>query len=84
VLCGATDTGEREEVRSWRECEPLLFDDTYAHSVDNDTDELRAILIVDFEPRMSLLLDAFMKVRYILVRRSEEIRMICDRATVSP
>ena len=67
----------------WRECEPLLFDDTYAHSVDNDTDELRAVLIVDFEPRMSLLLDAFMKLRYVIVRRPEEIRTICDRATVS-
>ena len=68
---------------SWREREPLLFDDTYAHSVDNDTDELRAVLIVDFEPGMSLLLDAFMKLRYVLVRRSEEIRTICDRAAVS-
>jgi len=67
----------------WREREPLLFDDTYAHSVDNDTDELRAVLIVDFEPRMSLLLDAFMKLRYVIVRRPEEIRTICDRATVS-
>jgi len=49
----------------WREREPLLFDDTYAHSVDN------------------LLLDAFMKLRYVIVRRSEEIRTICDRAAVS-
>jgi len=45
--------------------------------------ELRAVLIVDFEPRMSLLLDAFMKLRYVLARRSEEIRTICGRAAVS-
>jgi beta-hydroxylase len=66
----------------WREGEPLLFDDTYAHAVANETDELRAVLIVDFEPRMTRLLDAFMKLRYVLVRRSEEIRTICDKAAV--
>ena len=67
----------------WREREPLLFDDAYAHSVDNDTNELRSVLIVDFEPRTSLLLDAFMKLCYVIVRRSEEIRTLCDRAAVS-
>jgi len=72
-----------EEVAyPWREREPLPFD-TYAHSVHNDTDELRAVLIVDFEPRTSLLLDAFMKLCYVIVRRSEEIRTLCDRAAVS-
>jgi len=56
---------------------------TYTHSVDNDTDELRAVLIADFEPRMSLLLDAFMKLRDVIVRPSEEIRTICDWAALS-
>lgn len=66
----------------WREREPLLFDDAYAHSVDNDINELRAVLIADFESRMSLLLEAFTRLRYVIVRRSEEIRTICDRAAV--
>jgi hypothetical protein len=31
---------------------------------------------------MTLPLEAFMRLRYMIVRRSEEIRTICDRAAV--
>lgn len=37
----------------WREGELLFFDDTYPHSVANDTREERAVLLFDFERPMS-------------------------------
>jgi len=43
---------------------------------------IEAVLIVDFEPLMSPPLEVFMRLRYTIVRRSEEIRTICDRAAV--
>jgi hypothetical protein len=65
-------------VVNWKHMgEPLLSDDTYS------VDELRAVLFVDFEPRMPIFCDAFLKARYALVRPSEEIRTICDKATVA-
>ena len=36
------------ETRSWAEGEFLVFDDTLEHEAWNDTDSLRAILLVDF------------------------------------
>lgn len=33
----------------WQEGKAFVFDDTYRHSVENDTDELRAILFIQFE-----------------------------------
>lgn len=37
----------------WREGELLFFDDTYPHSVANDTTEERAVLLFDFERPMT-------------------------------
>ncbi len=37
-----------DDVVSWREGETLVFDDTFNHEVWNDTDELRAILLIQF------------------------------------
>lgn len=37
-----------EEIRSWREGESLVFDDTLEHEAWNETDALRAVLFVDF------------------------------------
>lgn len=39
---------DRQIVR-WRPGECLVFDDTYQHEVWNDTDELRAVLLVQFK-----------------------------------
>jgi aspartyl/asparaginyl beta-hydroxylase (cupin superfamily) len=35
------------ETRAWREGEAFAFDDTIEHEAWNDSDELRAILILD-------------------------------------
>ena len=37
-----------DEVRSWREGESLIFDDSYLHEVWNDSDSYRVVLFVDF------------------------------------
>jgi aspartyl/asparaginyl beta-hydroxylase (cupin superfamily) len=36
------------EVRSWREGEVLIFDDSHEHETWNDTDGQRAVLFIDF------------------------------------
>lgn len=36
------------EERTWREGETLLFDDSFEHSVRNDTEEERVVLFADF------------------------------------
>lgn len=38
----------KSETRSWAEGEFLVFDDTFEHEAWNDTDSMRAILLVDF------------------------------------
>lgn len=67
---------------SWQEGEPLLFDDTREHWVKNNTSQMRVVLIVDFEPPLPLALKAFCQFRYYFVRNSEEIRHMCEKATV--
>jgi beta-hydroxylase len=37
------------ELCRWTEGESLIFDDTYQHEAWNDTDEMRAVLFVDFK-----------------------------------
>ena len=38
----------------WREGECLVFDDTYDHEIWNDTDQLRVVLLFDFDRPMRL------------------------------
>ncbi len=66
----------------WQEREPLLFDDTRTHSVKNNSSRMRVVLIVDFEPPLPFPVRAFTKLRYNLVRNSEEIRHMCENAAV--
>ncbi len=66
----------------WQEREPLLFDDTRTNSVKNNTSQTRVVLIVDFDSPMPFPLSAFTKLRYHLVRNSEEIRHMCENALV--
>jgi beta-hydroxylase len=44
--CSITVAGER---RTWREGVSLIFDDSFPHSVRNDTAEERVVLFADFE-----------------------------------
>lgn len=45
------DCGDERIV--WREGELVFFDDTYPHAVSNNTDEERAVLLLDFERPMT-------------------------------
>jgi aspartyl/asparaginyl beta-hydroxylase (cupin superfamily) len=67
---------------NWREGEPLLFDDTRRHEVVNETEHLRAVLIIDFEPRLPLVPRTYCAARYRAMRRSEEVRHMLDAAPV--
>lgn len=43
------------EVVHWREGQTLVFDDTFHHEVWNDTDEVRAVLLIQFRRPVGLL-----------------------------
>lgn len=66
---------------TWQEGEPFVFDDTRRHSVRNATDDIRVVLIVDFEPPFLLARKVYSRARYHVIRRSAEIREICARAS---
>jgi len=42
------------QIRSWRDGEGIMFDETYVHNVRNDTDESRLILMCDVERPMNI------------------------------
>ena len=44
-----------QTVVQWREGETLVFDDTFHHEVWNDTDQLRAILLIQFRRPVGLI-----------------------------
>ena len=44
--------GDRKVV--WREGNCVVFDDSFEHEVQNDTDETRAVLLFDFDRPMRL------------------------------
>ncbi len=48
--CCAMRIGDETVV--WREGECVVFDDSYRHSVTNDTDETRVVLLFDFDRPM--------------------------------
>jgi len=75
--CAITVAGTRH---AWREGEPFVFDDTRRHSVSNATDDIRVVLIVDFEPAFRGPRRAYSRLRYHSIRHSTEIREICKRA----
>jgi beta-hydroxylase len=75
--CAITVDGTRH---AWREGEPFVFDDTRRHSVSNATDDVRVVLIVDFEPPFRWARKAYSRFRYHAIRYSTEIREICKRA----
>ena len=68
---------------SWREGQPLLFDDTRRHRVTNATSQLRVVLIVDFEPDIPFPLSAYCKLRFSLMRRTAEMRQLRERSVVA-
>ena len=54
---GASAAGcrSRTEIVHWREGQTLVFDDTFHHEVWNDTDEWRAVLLIQFRRPVGLL-----------------------------
>jgi len=52
-LCAIQVNGE---TRFWKEGETLVFDDTFEHEAWNNSDELRAVLFVDFERALPIWL----------------------------
>jgi len=46
-----------DEFRSWSEGECIIFDDTFAHQVWNDTEGLRAVLFLDVERPLRFPMD---------------------------
>ena len=52
VPAGRCEMRVADEMVRWHEGEALVFDDTYEHEVWNDTAEIRAVLLIQFERPM--------------------------------
>lgn len=66
------DVGGEKVV--WEEGRAFVFDDTYKHEVWNNTDENRAILLVQFERPMKRLGRGVARTLYAIVRRTRYIQ----------
>jgi ornithine lipid ester-linked acyl 2-hydroxylase len=51
-----------DEIRTWREGESLVFDDTFEHEAWNETDQSRVVLFIDFDRPMGTGLDLLNRV----------------------
>jgi len=60
--------------RTWREGQVLLFDDTYPHSVRNDTDQERVVLLFDFPRPMSLPGRLVRRAMFWILRRTAYVQ----------
>ena len=63
----------------WQEGLTLIFDDTYVHSVHNDTDEERVVLFADFERPLPLPLAFFNRIVLAAIARTPLARGPLER-----
>lgn len=54
----------------WKEGEGVLFNDTYLHHVENNTNEFRAVLFLDIKKKGGFIFDAINKFLFYLVVKS--------------
>lgn len=54
----------------WKEGEGILFNDTYLHSVTNDTDEYRIVLFLDIKKKTSFIVEILNKFVLYAIRSS--------------
>jgi len=59
---------------SWEEGQSVVFDDTFRHSVRNDTDEMRVVLLLHFERPMDWIGRTIHRGALGLVKRSYYVR----------
>jgi aspartyl/asparaginyl beta-hydroxylase (cupin superfamily) len=62
--CFITVNGEEYH---WREGEGVLFDDTYLHSVRNESEEYRAVLLIDVAKKTTRFIDYLNRFFYRLI-----------------
>jgi aspartyl/asparaginyl beta-hydroxylase (cupin superfamily) len=64
----------------WKEGEAVLFDDSWPHSVNNQSKELRAVLIVDVRRPMPLIADLCNRFITDVIARRTYGRAVARRA----
>lgn len=74
--CGIKVGGE---VRHWTEGRSLIFDDTYAHSAWNESDQTRVVLFVDFMRQMKGPMAAVNQVMLALFRVSPFVHNMFEK-----
>ncbi len=67
-----------EDVMNWREGKTIIFDDTYEHEVQNNTDGWRVVLIVEFLRPLPFPVSSINKTLAYLMRMRSSIRTIND------
>jgi beta-hydroxylase len=62
---------------NWREGEDVMFDDTFLHSVENNTDETRVVFFLDIKRNFNnILLDSFNSFLLYFLKFNENINVI--------
>ncbi len=62
------------ELLNWKEGEVIVFDDTYEHEVQNNTDEYRAVLFMDIDRPMDRIGTIFNKILISMIRTSTYVK----------
>ena len=70
-MCYLTIDGERVH---WQEGKSILFDDTFIHSVNNQTDEQRIVLFLNVKRKMPYVIDVINSFLLLLVKISPVYR----------
>jgi Aspartyl/asparaginyl beta-hydroxylase and related dioxygenases len=67
------------EIRHWQTGKSIIFDDTFIHHAENQTDELRVVLFVDFIRPLPFPLNLWNKCMIDLIGHSPYIQKIVER-----
>lgn len=70
----------KDQIHTWEEGRSIVFDDSWEHEVYNESEDIRAVLIVDFLRPLPLHLHATnWTVTRVLMRHSEEAKQVMER-----
>jgi beta-hydroxylase len=73
---------EKGETYYWRNGEGVMFDDTFLHEAQNESDEVRVVLFLDVARKMPWYLNAFNKLVLWVVHQEGSVKRIREQATL--
>lgn len=61
------------ETRYWEEGKDIIFDDSYEHSVENNTNEQRVVLFLDIQKKYNVFLDTFNNILFYFIKNNSTL-----------